>query len=130
MNELKNAPETLDKQSSEKGKVMESLTKIDENLTKDPSNLAQILLLLGSGKWQYHFENVSKENVSQAVVLLTTLNEEEKSNLKEGIESVLKVVIEKKWIEEIRKQLIESKIENAQKVEELVERLNSEGVKN
>jgi len=50
MNELKNAPETLDKQSSEKGKVMESLTKIDENLTKDPSNLAQILLLLGSGK--------------------------------------------------------------------------------
>jgi hypothetical protein len=109
---------------------MESLTKIDENLTKDPSNLAQILLLLGSGKWQYHFENVSKENVSQAVVLLTTLNEEEKSNLKEGIESVLKVVIEKKWIEEIRKQLIESKIENAQKVEELVERLNSEGVKN
>ena len=48
--------------------------------------------------------------------MLTTLNEKGKSNLKEWIESALKVIIEKKGIEEIRKQLVESKIENHKKL--------------
>ena len=79
-----------------KSKGMNWLKEIDKNLIENLSNLAQILLLMQEWKWKYHFEDVPDEKIAEAVTFYTTLNEQERTDLKEWIESVLRVIVEEK----------------------------------
>ncbi len=108
-----------------KSKGMNWLKEIDNNLMENPSNLAQILLLMQEWKWKYHFEDVPDQKIAEAVTFYKTLNEQERADLKEWIESVLRVIVEEKWIEKLKKEIESSKLENKKEVEKLIAELNN-----